>query len=90
MLSCPNKSSKEWREALIEANGIEEEALKIYNEKVGAPEVPITSDIEEDTDSEKPDTVGEEVNPDDTNTEYKNLISEIRIYLKKQLAILKR
>ena len=91
MLSCPNKASKEWREALIQANGIEEEALKIYNKMVGAPEVPIKSDLQEDEkDFKQPDTVGKEVDPDDTNTEYKNLISEIRIYLKKQLAILKR
>jgi hypothetical protein len=89
MLACPNKSSKEWKEVLKEANGIEQEALKLWVKKYPGEGDRLTDEIEELVE-DTTDTVGEEVNPDDTNTEFITLTNEIKVFLEKQLAILRK
>jgi hypothetical protein len=89
MLTCPNKSSKEWKEVLAEANGIEAEALKLWTQKYPNEETDPGNPIDI-TDYPTENTVGEQADPDDENTEFKKVVNEIKTFLKKQLAILKR
>jgi len=89
MLGCPNKSSKEWKEILKKANGVKSEAIKLWNKTYPENENINPLDTAEETESVE-DIIGEESDIEDKSTDFKNLIDNIKIYLHKQLAILKK
>lgn len=80
MLSCPVKSSQEWKDLLARANGNRDEALRIWNE--------------ENTESEPADEPLAEVVADEKMESEKEgftkLINSIKLFLSKKHAILSK
>lgn len=84
-MSCPNKNSKEWKDAMNRANGNEEEAMRIwtteYDQEGDAGSEPQTDDIK---------MAQEEFEPQEKTDSFSELVQRLRIYLQNKIEILQR
>jgi hypothetical protein len=88
MLTCPRKTSREWQDVFARANGNEEEARRIWIEEEFEfnPNLndPIEDENFEDAREGEPGQQEEE-----TNDDFSKLVQRIKIYINKQIEILK-
>jgi predicted CopG family antitoxin len=84
-MSCPNKNSKEWKDAMNRANGNEEEAMRIwtteYDQEGDGGSEPQTDDIK---------MAQEEFEPEEKTDSFSDLVQRLRIYLQNKIEILQR
>lgn len=88
MLTCPRKTSREWQDVFARANGNEEEARRIWIEEEFEfnPNLndPVEDENFEDAREGEPGQQEEE-----TNDDFSKLVQRIKIYINKQIEILK-
>ena len=84
-MSCPNKNSKEWKDAMNRANGNEEEAMRIwtteYDQEGDGGSDPQIDDIE---------MAQEEFESEEKTDSFSDLVQRLRIYLQNKIEILQR
>lgn len=84
-MSCPNKNSKEWKDAMNRANGNEEEAMRIwtteYDQEGDAGSEPQTDDIK---------IAQEEFEPEEKTDSFSKMVERLRIYLQNKIEVLQR
>ena len=88
MLSCPNESSKEWKDILAEANGNRERALELWQERGYADDKSLNSEISDDTFSEERE--GEADKVDEDKDKFSKLVDSIKIFAEKKLSMLQK